>query len=131
MPRTVAPVKLIAIICLVMVLGLLRAERGVSELRGRAGEPSRLLHITNDRNGVWQFSILGFQHTLNTAIVVVQTEEPLLELPVSFRWSEFDWQALAQGAIDWIYSCLEAACGPFWLPEPPDDPKPIFKGRPV
>lgn len=128
MLRTVAPVKLIALICLVMVLGLLRAERGVSELQGRVGEPSRLLHIANDRQGVWHFSVLGFQYTVSTAIVVVKRDQPLLELPVDFPWAQMDWQALTRSALEWIQSCLREVCRPFPVF---DEPQQMPKGRPV
>ncbi len=114
MARPVVPLKRIAILCALMFLGLLRAERGTAELQGRVGQPSRLLHISTDRQGTWELSLLGFQRTVQTNIA----------------WPEINWRALAEEAMERVQTCVEQRCGPFQLLEH-IDPSGTTKGRPI
>lgn len=119
MIRPVAPNRRLLFLCILMLLGLLRAERGVAELQGRAGEPSRILYIRSDRNGTWDISLLGIRRSFRADVVIWQQERPLLQLPAGLYdsggldWAEvdlpvIDWHGLARRATALIRTWLES-----------------------
>lgn len=70
----------LVLIILIFLVALLRAERGVAELQGRAGEPSRLFRLVPEGDGRWVVSLLGLQRSLQTRVVLISTGRPLLEM---------------------------------------------------
>lgn len=52
-------------LALLFALALLRAERGVAEVQGRTGGPSRILHLEPGREpGEWTLSVMGHEAQL-------------------------------------------------------------------
>lgn len=66
-------------IALVVLLALLRADRGVAELRGRTQAPQEMLRLVTDGRGDWQGALLGYRWKLRTSIPILESGRPLLD----------------------------------------------------
>ena len=69
----------VALCMLLFALAFLRAEQGVAEIQGRGGEPSRILRLWTNGDGVWEVAFLGFAYRLDARILVYSSDRPLLE----------------------------------------------------
>jgi len=58
-------------VALLVLLALLRAEQGVSEVRGRSDAPSRILRLLPTGDGRWFISFLGWEGWLDARVVLV------------------------------------------------------------
>jgi hypothetical protein len=58
-------------IFLLMVLALIRADRGMAELQGHAAEPSRLFHVAPAPDGSWDLTVMGFDRRIPRAAEVL------------------------------------------------------------
>lgn len=92
------------LIALLMLLALLRAESGVLEIQGRAGEPSRLFRLMPGEEGAWDLSLLGFQSTV-PAVTLPDRLGSLPEPPAV----KFDPNPLLRWFEDEVISGVEKA----------------------
>lgn len=67
-----------AIIVLMVCLALVRAERGVAELKGEPLRPSRLIRLSTTGEGYWDMAFLGMEARLFTRVVLWDGTRPLL-----------------------------------------------------
>lgn len=68
----------LAVIGLLMLMALWRAERGVAELQGGSSGASRLFHLSPGADGRWHYSLLGHEGALDPRLVLVDGRSPLL-----------------------------------------------------
>ncbi|HLN61079.1 MAG TPA: hypothetical protein VK464_05950 [Symbiobacteriaceae bacterium] len=67
------------LLALLLALALLRAERGVLELQGQEGAPSRLFRLAPDPGGEgWTYALAGADGWVSTRLVLYQGEGPLV-----------------------------------------------------
>gem|GEM_PF-6404526 len=80
---------------LLVVLALLRAERGVAEVQGATAQPGRLLHLAPEPDGEgWALSLLGHQSSLQSRLVLLDSGGPLLSRETISAWVAQMKQAL-------------------------------------
>lgn len=67
------------LLALLLALALLRAERGVLELQGQEGAPSRLFRLAPDAGGEgWTYALAGAEGWVPTRVVLYAGEGPLV-----------------------------------------------------
>jgi hypothetical protein len=52
------------VLTLLLSIALLRAERGVAEMQGRQGEPSRMFRLVPQPNGDWTVTVIGLDRRI-------------------------------------------------------------------
>ncbi|HYF92313.1 MAG TPA: hypothetical protein VD969_08690 [Symbiobacteriaceae bacterium] len=69
----------LGLIAILFALALLRAERGVAELKGTAGEPSRILRLAPEPRGDgWDLAFLGREARVSSRLVLIDGDGPLI-----------------------------------------------------
>lgn len=78
--NTVRPVgRRILLVVMLAALALYRAEQGVAEVRGRAGEPSRMFRLWLDPGAdLWSVAFLGHEGEVPASFLLYDRPGPLL-----------------------------------------------------
>jgi hypothetical protein len=87
----------LAILSVLVLVALLRAERGVAELQGRNEAPGRILWLSPEQGGTWAFSLLGLEGRVPARVVLLDSGRPLLDGAAVWRPGP-----LGQRAFTWV-----------------------------
>lgn len=69
----------LAVLGILVLLALVRAERGLAELQGAAAAPSRMFRIAPLGEGRWSLSLLGFEGSLDARLLLMEFRSDAVE----------------------------------------------------
>lgn len=99
MPARTWVARRLAVLLLLVFAALLRAERGVAELQGRTGEPTRILRLAPASTGEWRYAFLGREGQVAARVILLRGDGPLVSLPAEGLMLQWLWD-LFRGLVN-------------------------------